>query len=200
MHSKIVKLHRPKIIPLGKQHSSHLLNTESLTESSFVSVEHQPTGGIGRSRSTCEVAASVWVNTTAHHLSIVVGKIEGVLVGTRCNRSTSFLLLSDRLVVHELVHLFSIQDVKVSIVRVHQAAELEVLLHLWFLLFLCVWRIIVFQQSPNAFFKIHIQSHFVGILQVGGAGAGRQAMSAVSWASRDMVNRLQTQQETQKDR
>jgi hypothetical protein len=55
MLSKVVKLQHPKIIPLGKQHASHLLNTEKLTESSFVLVKHRPADGGGRNRGGSKV-------------------------------------------------------------------------------------------------------------------------------------------------
>jgi hypothetical protein len=40
---------------LGKQHTSHLLNTEKLTESSFVLVKHRPADGVGRNRGGSKV-------------------------------------------------------------------------------------------------------------------------------------------------
>jgi hypothetical protein len=68
------------------------------------------------------------------------------------------------------------------------------------MLFLLVWWIIVFQQSPNAFLKIHIQSHFDGMLQVGRSWRGTTGRERCVMGYKDMVNRLQTQQETQQDR
>jgi hypothetical protein len=123
-----------------------------------------------------------------------LGKVEGVLVGKRCYRSTflGLLLFSEGLVVHELVHLFSFQNIKVRIVRVHHSAEIKVLLHLWFVLFFRVFRIIVFQQSPDAFLKFTFKATSLGCCKWGGAGAGRRTASALSWVSRNMVNRLQT--------
>jgi hypothetical protein len=54
---EVVELQHPKIIPLGKQDTSDLLDSEKLLERSFMLVEDRPADGIGRNRSGCKIVA-----------------------------------------------------------------------------------------------------------------------------------------------
>jgi hypothetical protein len=62
------------------------------------------------------------------HLNGTLHCLKDLSVGTQSIQSSSLFLLSEGLVVHELIRLFSFENVR--IVLVQNLAELKVLLHL----------------------------------------------------------------------
>ena len=77
-----------------------------------------------------------------------------VVASVRCSAS-SLLLLAERLVPHESVHVLALQNGVVGIVWVGPFAEEEVLFHLWLECLSSVFWLVVFQQSPNRLAKIN---------------------------------------------